>query len=96
MQMIAAIPNGVCVECFEPARDPIWAGLIANRPNPKNGIIPIPQGPGFGLELNWDMVKRYRVNENPACGSPMRKRLRGAVAPGRSARLRIAVHRSPG
>ncbi|MBN8926482.1 MAG: mandelate racemase/muconate lactonizing enzyme family protein [Rhodospirillales bacterium] len=62
MQMIAAIPNGVCVECFEPARDPIWAGLIANRPDPKGGIIPIPQGPGFGLELNWDMVKRYRVN----------------------------------
>lgn len=22
MQMIAAIPNGVCVECVEPARDP--------------------------------------------------------------------------
>jgi L-alanine-DL-glutamate epimerase-like enolase superfamily enzyme len=62
MQMIAAIPNGLCVECFEPARDPIWAGLIANRPNPKDGIIPIPQGPGFGLELDWKMVERYRVN----------------------------------
>ncbi|OSQ36012.1 mandelate racemase/muconate lactonizing enzyme family protein [Thalassospira mesophila] len=62
MQMIAAIPNGLCVECFEPARDPIWAGMIANRPDPKDGIIQIPQGPGFGLELNWDMVTRYRVN----------------------------------
>jgi L-alanine-DL-glutamate epimerase-like enolase superfamily enzyme len=62
MQMIAAIPNGLCVECFEPARDPIWAGLIANRPDPKDGIIPIPQGPGFGLELDWKMIERYRVN----------------------------------
>jgi L-alanine-DL-glutamate epimerase-like enolase superfamily enzyme len=62
MQMLAAIPNGVAVECFEADRDPIWAGLIANRPNPKNGIIAIPQGPGFGLQLDWDMVKRYRVN----------------------------------
>jgi L-alanine-DL-glutamate epimerase-like enolase superfamily enzyme len=62
MQMIAAIPNGVCVECFDPERDPIWAGLIANRPNPENGLIPILQGPGFGLELNWDMVRRYRVD----------------------------------
>ncbi|MBV8192505.1 MAG: mandelate racemase/muconate lactonizing enzyme family protein [Alphaproteobacteria bacterium] len=62
MQMLAAIPNGLAVECFEADRDPIWAGLIANRPNPKNGIIAIPQGPGFGLELDWDMVKRYRVN----------------------------------
>ncbi|MBN3851408.1 mandelate racemase/muconate lactonizing enzyme family protein [Paraburkholderia sp. Ac-20342] len=62
MQMIAAIPNGLCVECFEADRDPLWAGLIANRPNPKNGVIQIPQGPGFGLQLDWDMVKHYRVN----------------------------------
>lgn len=62
MHMVAAIPNGICVECFEQARDPIWAGMIANRPNPKNGIIQVPQGPGFGVELDWDMVKRYRVN----------------------------------
>jgi D-galactarolactone cycloisomerase len=62
MHMIASIPNGICVECFEPARDPIWAGMIANRPNPKNGMIQVPQGPGFGVELDWDMVKRYRVN----------------------------------
>jgi L-alanine-DL-glutamate epimerase-like enolase superfamily enzyme len=62
MQMLAAIPNGVAVECFEADRDPVWAGLIANRPNPKDGVIAIPQGPGFGLALDWDMVKRYRVN----------------------------------
>jgi L-alanine-DL-glutamate epimerase-like enolase superfamily enzyme len=62
MQMIAAVPNGVCVECFEPARDPIWAGLIANRPNPVKGVIQVPQGPGFGVQLDWDMVRRYRVN----------------------------------
>ena len=37
-------------------------GMIANRPNPKDGIIQVPQGPGFGVELDWDMVKRYRVN----------------------------------
>lgn len=62
MHMIAAVPQGLCVECFEPARDPIWAGMIANRPDPKNGIIQVPQGPGFGIELNWDMVKRYQVH----------------------------------
>ena len=62
MQMLAAIPNGLAVECFEADRDPVWAGLIANRPTPKNGVIAIPQGPGFGLALDWDMVKRYRVN----------------------------------
>jgi L-alanine-DL-glutamate epimerase-like enolase superfamily enzyme len=63
MQMLAAIPNGVCVECFaNPVRDPIWAEMIANRPQPKNGMIQVPQGPGFGLELNWDLIGRYRIN----------------------------------
>lgn len=63
MHMLAAMPHGICVECFaDPARDPVWDKLIANRPQPKNGIIAVPQGPGFGLELDWDMIKRYRVN----------------------------------
>jgi len=62
MHMIASIPNGICVECFEPERDPIWANMIANRPDPKNGLITVPQGPGFGIELNWDMINRYRAN----------------------------------
>lgn len=63
LHMLAAFPQGIAVECFaDPDRDPIWAGLIANRPDPKNGIIAVPQGPGFGLELDWDLVKRYRLN----------------------------------
>jgi L-alanine-DL-glutamate epimerase-like enolase superfamily enzyme len=61
--MLAAVPHGICVECFaDPARDPIWDKLIANRPQPKDGIISVPQGPGFGLELDWDLVARYRIN----------------------------------
>ncbi len=62
MHMIAAIPNGVCVECFQPARDPVWAEMITNRPNPRDGMIAVPQGPGFGLELNWELIDRYRLN----------------------------------
>ena len=63
MQMLAAVPQGTCVECFaDPARDPIWDKLIANRPQPKNGVIQVPQGPGFGLELDWDLVAHYRIN----------------------------------
>lgn len=63
MQMLAAVPLGICVECFaDPERDPIWDKLIANRPMPKDGIIAIPQGPGFGLELDWDLVERYRLS----------------------------------
>lgn len=62
MQMLAAVPLGLCVECFaDPERDPIWDKLIANRPQPKDGVIAIPQGPGFGLELDWGLVERYRL-----------------------------------
>lgn len=63
MQMLAAAPEGICVECFaNPERDPIWKDLIANRPAIKDGIIAVPQEPGFGLQLNWDLVARYRLN----------------------------------
>ena len=62
MQMIAAVPNGICVECFgDVERDPVWHGMIANRPMPRDGMIAIPQGPGLGLELDWDMIERHRV-----------------------------------
>ena len=43
-------------------RDPLWPGLVANRPQPKDGMIAVPQGPGFGLELDADMIARYRVD----------------------------------
>ena len=42
--------------------NPIWAGLITNRAEPKDGIIQIPQGPGFGLALDGEMIRRYRLN----------------------------------
>ncbi|MFC7397197.1 mandelate racemase/muconate lactonizing enzyme family protein [Chelatococcus sp. GCM10030263] len=63
MQMLSAVPHGICVECFaDPERDPIWDGMIVNRPPIANGVIQVPQGAGFGLELNWDLIGRYRLN----------------------------------
>ncbi|MBI4081639.1 MAG: mandelate racemase/muconate lactonizing enzyme family protein [Candidatus Lambdaproteobacteria bacterium] len=62
LQMLSAVPHGTYVECFpDPARDPIWAGWIKNRPQPKDGIIAVPQGPGFGLELDWQLVEQHRL-----------------------------------
>ena len=63
MQILSAIPHGTYVECFpDPDRDPIWANLILNRPTIKNGVIEIPPGGGFGLELDWKMIEKYRLN----------------------------------
>lgn len=62
MQMLSAVAHGTYVECFpDPVRDPVWARMIRNRPDPQDGVIAVPQGPGFGLELDWDMIERHRL-----------------------------------
>jgi len=61
-QLLGGVPHGTFLECFaDPARDPLWREIY-NRPPIKNGKSQIPTGPGFGIELNWDLVNRYRLN----------------------------------
>ena len=58
--LLASVPHGTYVECFHPDRDPLFWNLMANRPEISNGMYPLPQGPGWGLELDADYVDRYR------------------------------------
>ncbi len=61
--LLSAIPHGTYIECFaHPERDPVWQRLWANRPKPKDGKVAVTDGPGFGLELDQDMIAKYRVN----------------------------------
>ena len=63
MQLLSAVPHGTYVECFpDPERDPIWANLIVNRPPIKDGVIEILQGGGFGLQLDWNLIEKYRLS----------------------------------
>ena len=55
------VPNGTYVECFHPDRDPLFWELIANRPPLRDGIYAIPDGPGWGLELDQQTIARYRL-----------------------------------
>ncbi len=59
--LLASIPHGTYVECFDPDRDPIFWGLFANRPAIRDGAYALPDGPGFGIELDRDYVARYQV-----------------------------------
>jgi D-galactarolactone cycloisomerase len=59
--LLASIPHGGYVECFHPDRDPIWWGLIANRPPLRDGILELSERPGLGWELDADYIDRYRV-----------------------------------
>ena len=61
--LLAGVPHGTYVECFaDPERDPVWQTMWANRPAPKNGMIELSPGPGFGLQLDAAMVRRYRAD----------------------------------
>jgi len=61
--LLASVPNGTFVEAFSPARDPIYWGLIANRPDLVSGDLVLPDKPGFGWELDEDFIARHRVDK---------------------------------
>ena len=61
--LLSAVPHGTYAECFaHPDRDPVWQTMWTIRPQVKGGWIEVPKSPGFGIELDAEMVKRYRVN----------------------------------
>ena len=59
--LLAGIPHGTYVECFHPERDPLFWTLIANRPPVRDGLYPVPTGPGFGLKMDQAFIARYQV-----------------------------------
>ncbi|MBN8905334.1 MAG: mandelate racemase/muconate lactonizing enzyme family protein [Rhodospirillales bacterium] len=60
--LMSAVPHGTYIECFaDPARDPVWLQMWANRPPVRDGVMAVTTGPGFGLELDDDMIRRYRT-----------------------------------
>lgn len=60
--LLASVPHGTFVEAFSPTRDPIYWGLIANRPPLVDGQLPLPQEPGFGWVLDEDFIAQYRTD----------------------------------
>lgn len=62
LHLIGSIPHGTFSECFHPDRDPFWWSLIANRPKPVDGCLPLPEAPGLGWELDWDYIGRHRLD----------------------------------
>ena len=63
LHLIGAVPHGTYAECFaHPERDPVWQRMWANRPAIRDGRMQISDNAGFGLELDADMIQRYRVN----------------------------------
>lgn len=63
VQLAAAMPNVAAMECESDA-SPFKTWITGARPGierQKNGMYPVPEAPGLGLEIDWDAVRRLRV-----------------------------------
>jgi len=63
IQLAAAMPNLKAMEC-ETDASPFKTWITGARPGAerqKNGMYPVPSGPGLGIEIDWDAVRRLRA-----------------------------------
>ncbi|ALM86035.1 mandelate racemase/muconate lactonizing enzyme family protein [Bordetella sp. N] len=60
--LAASAPNGDCVEVFvDENRDPLWARLFTERAQLRDGHLHLNDLPGFGFDIDWDLVKRHHI-----------------------------------
>jgi len=61
IHLIAAIPNAPVLE-FSVTESPIRKGILKTPFELKDGYVSVPQTPGLGIELNDEVIKKYRVD----------------------------------
>ena len=60
VHLVAAASNGFIVECGDDEKQhPSWPGLFPGWPELKEGYMECPAGPGWGLEINDEMVRKH-------------------------------------
>jgi len=59
--LLASIPHSACLEVFHPDRDPLFYLLVANRNPFEKGFYKVPEGPGWGLQLDESVIKKTRA-----------------------------------
>jgi L-alanine-DL-glutamate epimerase-like enolase superfamily enzyme len=61
LHWMASVGNGDLVEyCLRPS--PLMRSLVANLPPLVDGRVPVPTGAGLGIELDPEIVAKYRVD----------------------------------
>jgi len=61
LHWMASVPNGDLVEyCLRPS--PLMRKLVKNLPPLVNGRVPVPTGPGLGIELDQNIIDEFRVD----------------------------------
>ncbi len=61
VHLVSAIPNGLIVEYYRGTVDLMWGKLFKEHLVLKDGYLEPPQRPGFGIELNEEALKPYRI-----------------------------------
>lgn len=60
LHWMASIPDGDLVEyCLRPS--PLMRKLVKHLPPLVDGRVPVPDGPGLGIELDQDIIEEFRV-----------------------------------
>lgn len=60
LHWMASVPNGDLVEyCLRPS--PLMRKLVRNLPPLVDGRVPVPTGPGLGIELDPDIIEEFTV-----------------------------------
>ena len=60
VQLAAAMPNGFIVEVFANAKQHVaWPDLFPGYPEVRDGKMYVPDGPGWGMEINDDLIGRH-------------------------------------
>ncbi len=62
LQWIVTHPTGDLVE-YSRSPSPLMRDLVSNLPQLEDGMVRVPNGPGLGVELDEDVIERYRVKE---------------------------------
>ena len=63
LHLLAAVPNALYVEIFPNyKRDPMWVDLPIKQPVIRDGYMEVPDKPGFGIDLNPEIIEKYRAD----------------------------------
>ncbi|MBI0538765.1 mandelate racemase/muconate lactonizing enzyme family protein [Roseomonas sp. KE2513] len=60
--LLAAVGNGTYAETHHPQRDPVFHRMLLGRGAIESGDYLLPQGPGWGVNFDQDLVRAHRVN----------------------------------
>ena len=61
VHLVAAIPNGLTLEFYGGATDPMWGKMFKETLRVEDGYVRPPDAPGLGIELNDEALAPYRV-----------------------------------